>query len=465
MAEPISLANVLYKKKTDKSFEEAGNKEKSESAQDNYKDVLEKVIQIIISNHSREFAEFLNSTEATFRLKSLISKYVTSESLLIEGVSIGELTDRLYEDMAGISFVKKYLNDPDVEEININSKDGAWVLYGDRKELIPERFGTPEECISIVKKMARMGNVIIDGSLPFGDSYLSKGVRMSGGISPVTSEEDGAFASIRKQKVSYITKENLIAFGTTTEEELEFLSVCLNNGVSIAIAGATGSGKTADMNYLLSTVDNETRTITIEDTKELHLQKYDDSGRQINDVVQMYTKEPPYPVTMDDLLKLSLRLHPTLLVPAEMRGREAKTVVEAARTGHTALTSLHANSAVHSYDRILTMYLMADSVLSEERILRMIVEAFPIVVFKMQLPDKSRKIVEIFEATDVEGGKVIGNPIFKFKTSGTEKENGRIVKINGEHKKAGAISGKLAERLSLLGVEQQIIEKFQRREQ
>ena len=60
---------------------------------------------------------------------------------------------------------------------------------------------------------------------------------------------------------------------------------------------------------------------------------------------------------MLDLLKLSLRLHPEILVPAEMREKEALTVQEAGRTGHTIVSTLHANSARTAYDRILTMCL------------------------------------------------------------------------------------------------------------
>lgn len=455
----ISLQTLLYKKNAEQK-----NINNAETTKDDYKDILEKITQVITDNHSAELAEVLYSQNAMQRLKNLINKYLITEKLVANATSIGNLTDRIYQDMAGISYIKKYLDDPDVEEININGKNGTWVVYSDRKELVDERFNTSEECISIIKKMARMGNLILDGTTPQGDSYLSKGVRMSGAISPVIDDDDGAIASIRKQKPSYITKENLIEFKTASQDELEFLSICLNNGVSIAIAGSTGSGKTADMNYLLNTVDNETRIVTIEDTKELHVEKYDSAGKKLNDVVQMYTKEPPQPVSMDDLLKLSLRLHPEIFVPAEMRGKEAKTAVEAARTGHTALTSLHANGAIHAYDRILTMYLMADSSLSEDRILRMVIEAFPIVVFKMQLKDKSRKYIEVFEATDVVNGKIIGNTLFKFEPTNTERKDGKIIKINGSHKKVGAISERLAEILRLKGVEEDVIAKFRKDE-
>jgi len=234
----------------------------------------------------------------------------------------------------------------------------------------------------------------------------------------------GAIASIRKQKPFYITRENLIGWETATVEELDFLILCVNNGISVAIAGATGSGKTADMGYILSCVTPEKRIVTIEDTRELSLAQFDENGVMVNDVIHLLTKEEPNPITMLDLLKLSLRLHPDILVPAEMRGKEALTVQEAGRTGHTIVSTLHANSARSAYDRILTMCLEAGTSLSEERLLKNIVEAFPIMLFKMQLPDKSRKYMEIFEATGVENGEVSGSTLFKYVVDHYERDKG-----------------------------------------
>lgn len=443
----VTLKSRLYKRNV-----RMQNSERQEG--DDYKEILDKITQKITDNHSRELAEGLYSKNTMARLKNLINKYLLSEKLVQNATSIGNLTDKIYEDMAGIGFIKKYLEEPDIEEININSKDDIWIIYGDRKVKAHERFETAEDCINVVKKMARMGGLILDGSTPLGDSYISKGVRMSAAIYPAVDEDAGAIASIRKQKPSFITRENLIAFGTASEEELDFLTLCLNNNISIAVAGATGSGKTADINYLLNSTETSLRIVTIEDTKELQPEG--------EDVVQLYTKEPPNEITMHDHLKLSLRLHPSLFVPAEMRGKEAQTAVEAARTGHTALTSLHANGAINAYIRILTMYRQADAALSEDTILRMIIEAFPIVLFKKQLPDKSRKYIEIFEAIDVENGKVIGNTIFRFCPIKTHKEDGKIIKIYGEHKMIGKISENLAERMLLNGEDEKIVNKYRK---
>jgi pilus assembly protein CpaF len=215
------------------------------------------------------------------------------------------------------------------------------------------------------------------------------------------------------------------------------------------------------MGYILSCVPPDKRIVTIEDTRELSLAKFDENGVMINDVIHLLTKEEPNPISMLDLLKLSLRLHPEILVPAEMRGKEALTVQEAGRTGHTIVSTLHANSARTAYDRILTMCLEAGTSLSEERLLKNIVEAFPIMLFKMQLPDKSRKYMEIFEATGVENGEVTGSTLYKYVIDHYERDkDGKIIKAVGTHKRLGCISPALAEKLLIGGVPQEEILRF-----
>ena len=442
------------------------NKQRSDSgesvkAQD-YGEILDKLQRIIAKNHSAELAQVLYSEEAEGKLKDLIMRYLNSEQLVAKDLrNISELVDSVYYDMAGMGLLSPYLQDSDVEEINVNGSGGIWVLYKDKKVRLNETFGNPEACANIVRKMSRFGNVIMDGSKPIGDSYISKGVRMSGAIEPCVDPDAGAIASIRKQKPSYITRKNLIVWDTATAEELDFLVLCINNGVSVAIAGATGSGKTADMGYILSCVTLDKRIVTIEDTRELTLTQFDENGVMLNDVIHLLTKEEPNPITMLDLLKLSLRLHPEILVPAEMRGKEALTVQEAGRTGHTIVSTLHANSARTAYDRILTMCLEAGTSLSEERLLKNIVEAFPIMLFKMQLPDKSRKYMEVFEATGVKNGEVTGSTLFKYVVDHYERDGaGRIIKVVGSHKRMGCISPALAERLLVGGVPQKEIRRF-----
>ena len=109
---------------------------------------------------------------------------------------------------------------------------------------------------------------------------------------------------------------------------------------------------------------------------------------------------------MNDLLRKAMRFSPDIIAVAEMRGAEAMVAQEAARTGHTVVTSLHANSARKAYNRILSMCQMSGTNINTEILLGFIVEAFPVMVFKRQLPDGTRRMMEIVEATGIREGTV-----------------------------------------------------------
>lgn len=253
----------------------------------------------------------------------------------------------------------------------------------------------------------------------------------------------------------------MIEYGSATEEELDFLSLCVNNGVSLAIAGSTGAGKTTDLGYLIGCLDVEKRIYTIEDTRELNIARLDSSGRMTNRVVQTITKDSGNAVSMDDLLKEALRFHPYAIIPAEMRGKEALTAVEAGRTGHTIISTLHANSAIDAYNRILSMCVSSGVGLSESKLMEFILEAMPLILFKRQLPDGRRIYDEIFEGIRVEDGRIIGQTLYKYEIKENIYDNdGRISKVIGEHKQINKMSNALLSRLKYGGASDSMLKRF-----
>jgi pilus assembly protein CpaF len=92
---------------------------------------------------------------------------------------------------------------------------------------------------------------------------------------------------------------------------------------------------------------------------------------------------------MLDLIISSLRFHPALIVPAEVRDAAAFQAVIAGQTGHTILTAFHADSALDAYRRLVSMCHSAQTGLSDELLLEMCAGAWPIMVYKKQLKDNS----------------------------------------------------------------------------
>ncbi len=431
-----------------------------------YEEILECVKSEISKNHSDELAAVITEPQGAALLKNLLSKYIYQNHLKCREYSnLKDLIDKCYEDMAGFGFLTKYLYDDAVEEINCNAWNDIEIVTGEGWKKLDEHFLSPTQCVDITRKMCQFGGIIIDGAQPTQDSYITQGVRISAIIPPCVDNDVGAVFSIRKQKTNMITKEQLISWETATEEELDLLTLCVSHGVSLGIAGSTGSGKTTDIGYILRSVPYDRRIYSIEDSRELNLQVKNEDGTVLNRVIQTKTRpasNPEHNVTADMLLKKALRFDPQIIVPAEMRGEEAMTAQEAGRTGHTIIASLHASTALAAYTRILTMCMMSGTKLSEELMLKLIVEAYPIMVFKMQLPDKTRKYMKIIEAEDYCDGKIVYRTLYKFVVTDRvmSQDGSKIEKMIGSHRKGKPISARLANILLENGADVQEIRRF-----
>lgn len=434
--------------------QDTGSEQKKDSDSFDYQRLLEKIRTIIAEKHSKELSFALGSPRAAKTLKTLILKYCVQE-LAGKEYDQEKLVDKIYQDMAGLGILTDYLYDSDVEEININGYNMIEINYPDHIKYLydKEAFPSPTAALDIIKRMVRMGGMILDSQTPRVDSYTSSGTRISAMIPPVVPQERGVIASIRKQSRSEITRQQLLDSGSASPDMLDFLTLCLCNGISVGLAGSTGSGKTTDEAFLLNEYirrndDYNNRVFIIEDSRELRLTDYDIENDRPARVLYTVTKDPPNPITMMDLIVSSLRFHPSLLVPAEVRDAAAWEAANAGQTGHTILTALHADNAYDAYRRLVSMCHLAQTGLSDRLLLEMCAGAWPIMVYKKQLKDNSRKYMEIFEATGVKSGKFQGRMLYQFIISKTERDgHGHVVKVHGSHKRVGAISPELFTRL------------------
>lgn len=433
-----------------------------------YVAVLEAVRSAIAQNHAQELAAALDDESAAQVLQGLIMKY-TTDALAGQDYDRQELAERVFQDMAGLGILTPYLYDPAVEEININGYANIEIIYADRTEFLhgSQAFPSPETALDIVKRMLRMGGVLLDAQTPRAESYIGSGTRVAAMIPPLVPRESGVNVSIRKQNRSRITRRQLIDAASATEDMLEFLTLCLCYGVSVGVAGSTGSGKSTLMAYLLNEYiqrndDMNNRVYIIEDSRELNLLDYDESHDRPARVIYTTTKGPPNPVTMLDLTVASLRFHPQLIVPAEVRDGAAYEAAVAGQTGHTILTSFHADGAKDGYKRLVSMCHTAGTRLSDRQLLELCIGSWPIVVFMKQLKDGSRKIMEIFEATGVDPeGQLLGQTLYEFQVSGTDRTGeGQITGVRGKHLRVNAITEELEKRLRDNGAPEKTLKRL-----
>ena len=430
-----------------------------------FSSVLQDVQEYISGKYSTLITEG-GDEDAKAQIKRYISKYVQDRRIAVKGLSGDQLVDALYTEMAEFSFLTKYIFGAGIEEINVNSWRDIEVLYSNGEMVkLDERFDSPDHAINVIRRMLHTSGMVLDNASPAVLGHLSKNIRIAVLKTPLVDEDVGVCASIRIVNPQNMQKEDFVRGGTATGPMLDFLSACLRYGVSVCVAGATGSGKTTVAGWLLTTIPHNKRIFTIEaGSRELDLVREKD-GRVCNSVIHTITRESENEkqnIDQDTLLDMALRYHPDIICVGEMRSAEAHSAQEAARTGHAVLSTIHSNSCEATWRRMVTLckrkHEMADDTLMD-----LVTEAFPVVVFAKQLEDKSRRLMEIMECEILPDGSRRFNTLFQYRITENQLVDGKY-RISGVHEAVSPISASLQKRFVENGMPQEALEQLMGKE-
>jgi pilus assembly protein CpaF len=256
-----------------------------------------------------------------------------------------------------------------VSEIMVNPDGSIWMEESGQIQPLPAiRFddGALQTGLEVIAN--RFGKKL-DADSPILNLRLPDGSRMAAMIPPVVNPQP--LMTIRKFTSRNFTLADLIRVEMLTEEQAVMLTDAVREGQNILIAGGTGSGKSTLLGTLADAIPENERILLIEDTAELHIRK----PHIVSTESQLDTHRSN--VTFDDLLKAVLRHRPDRIIVGEVRGPEARTLLDAMNTGHRGtLATIHASSADESIRRLASLAIRGSSNLqlsvAEEDVLRCI---------------------------------------------------------------------------------------------
>lgn len=339
-----------------------------------------------------------------------------------------KLSKELFHALRRLDILQELIEDPGVTEIMVN---GTEAIFIERKGVLSQwdrQFSSKEVLEGVVQQIVGRMNRVVNESNPIVDTRLSNGSRVNIVLPPVAL--NGPILTIRRFPEKAITMDDLLAFGSITEEAVSFLKILVECGYNIFISGGTGSGKTTFLNALSNFIPRHERIITIEDSAELQI-------KNIPNLVRLETRnknqEGCEEITIRDLIKSALRMRPDRIIVGEVRGGEAIDMIQCLNTGHDgSLSTGHANSSKDMLSRLETMILMGME-LPLSAIRRQIASGIDILVHLGRLRDRSRRVLEITEVMGYMEGEIILQPLFLFqeeKNGKSEKVNGKLVKSN-----------------------------------
>ena len=267
----------------------------------------------------------------------------------------------ILRNMFGYNIITPLLLDYKIEDISVSGINLPIYVYHREFEYMPTNIvftknmnlfginvdgeGLLDELvlrfISLANKTISVANPIMDGILPNGDRIAATFRR--------EVSTNGTTFEIRRFPESPLTVLDLINSKVLSPEVAAYLWYAIDMKLSFMVIGVTGAGKTTVLGSILNLVKESWKIVTIEDIPELRLAQ--------DNWVQLYAR-PTFggmgkEVTLMDLLKLSLRYRPDIIVVGEIRGEEAYVLFQAISTGHGGATTFHAYDSESAIRRLM----------------------------------------------------------------------------------------------------------------
>lgn len=333
------------------------------------------------------------------------------------------------EMLFGLGVLQLFVDDPLVENVDVNGSEEAFVTYADgRKERIGPVASSDDDLVATIRAAAvRFGlsERRFDAAQPELDLRLPDGSRLSA----VMAVTDRPVIDIRRHRLVDFDLEQLVELGAMDDEVAEFLSTAVRSRQNLLISGAMNTGKTTLLRALAAEIPKEERIVTIEQSLELglHLQR-----DRHPDCVAMEARPPNTEgagaIGMAQLVRRSLRMNASRVIVGEVLGDEVIPMLNAMSQGRSgSMGTIHADSSAGVFRRIAAYAIQAPERLPLEAANLLVAGAVHFVVHLDSVPGaatatrapsgkpagRHRYVASVREVVDAEGPLVISNELWR----------------------------------------------------
>ncbi len=347
------------------------------------------------------------------------------------------LAQAVLDALFGMAGLQGLIDDPDIENIDINGCDRVWATFADgSKRLMPPIADSDDEVIEMVRGAASRFGLAerrFDMARPEVDLRLPDGSRLSA-LMAVSARPA---VSIRRHRYAELSLPDLVELETLSDGLATFLAAAVRARKNIVVSGAMNSGKTTLLRALAAEIPRRERIVTIEQALELGL---DADNVRHPDTVALEARpanvEGEGLVSVSDLVRRALRMNADRVIVGEVLGDEVLPMLNAMSQGRSgSMCTIHADSSAGVFRRIASYAVQAPERLPLESSNLLIAGAVHFVVHldseaydpEGQFdPDAShgtdyfpavlsrrRFVSSIREVVDAEGVQVISNEVYR----------------------------------------------------
>jgi pilus assembly protein CpaF len=302
---------------------------------------------------------------------------------------------RIWSELFGFGPLEKLIDDKEVTEILVNQFDQVLFEKNGHLQRTQDQFISAESYSEFVERLCQKCQTFLNREKPFVECQFA-GLR----ITIIFQDLARGFPllAIRKKRTNAWPLQQLQQSGWCSTEQLDYLVGMMNSKKNFLVVGGTGSGKTTVIQSLMNQLPEQERVVVIEDTQELSPPNVSSTSL----LTHLNALDREQNVSMDDLLKRTLRLRPDRIAVGEIRGSEAKTLLMALSTGHDgSFGSMHARNAHEALLRLEMLVQMGAPEWSLHSIRRLIGITLQTIVV-VERKSKQRVLEGLYEISSVE---------------------------------------------------------------
>ncbi len=357
------------------------------------KDALKKIeeammeiinINIIVEKTQDAMINYINETA---------SLLISELSLDINDEDYKKIFYYLFRDFVGLNEIEPLIKDYFIEDIECNGANTPiYIIHRAYKNLKTNvKFDSMDRLASFVEKLAQRCGKYVSYASPIVDGTLPDGSRVNATYSQEITSRGPTFTIRKFTKVPW-TPTQLIAFKTMSPEMLAYIWLLVQYRSNILIAGGTASGKTTLLNAVSFFIPPEARVVSIEDTRELSLSRENWLPSVSRSSVGTGNVGE---VSLFNLLRASFRQAPDYVIVGEVRGEEASVLFQGMASGHSSLSTIHADSVDTLIKRLETPPINLSPTLINT------IDAVAIMTHAIVGKQETRKLREIVEIVNV----------------------------------------------------------------
>jgi pilus assembly protein CpaF len=296
-----------------------------------------------------------------------------------ERAVIAAVLDALF----GLGRLQALVDDPSVENIDVNGCDVVWVTTCDgTKRRVDPIADSDDELVALIRHAAAhfgMAERRFDMAHPELDLRLPDGSRLSA----LMAVAQRPVLSIRRHRYLDLTLDELVALGTVERPVADLLAAAVRARKNIVVGGAMNAGKTTLLRALAAEIPPWERIVTIEQALELCLDANPDRHPDLVALEERQANaEGEGAFSMARLVRRALRMNADRVIVGEVLGDEVLPMLNAMSQGRAgSMCTIHADSSHGVFRRIASYAVQSPQRLPLEATNLLVAGAVDLVVF------------------------------------------------------------------------------------